>query len=100
MLPVIDVRAGALADAGDFIIEYVNDVDVDTFDLFDDRYSNAGYGVRVRPIKAALLPTFQALALTPQPLVPDEYRSRITCDRRPANKSVQFPFRCPSSSAP
>ncbi|MBS0504466.1 MAG: hypothetical protein JSS55_11855 [Proteobacteria bacterium] len=96
--PTFDVIEGGITDAGDFVIEYIKDVDLDNFSLFKDRFSDEGYGVRWRPIKEALRPDFAALAAAPAPAVPSFFLSRIECDTRPKDKTVQFPFRCPAGA--
>jgi hypothetical protein len=94
--PTFEVSHRALTDAGDFVIEYTKDVDLDKFDLFDDRFSDDGYGVRWRTIKEAIRPEFAALPAGPVPAVPAQFNSRIECEQRPKNKKIQFPFRCPA----
>ena len=96
--PSFEVAHGAVTDAGDFVIEYTRDVDLDSFDLFDDRYSDEGYGVRWRAIKGGLRPEFAALPAGPSPEVPAQFRSRIECEQRPKSKKIQFPFRCAVAS--
>jgi hypothetical protein len=96
--PTIDVTPGAVTDAGDFVIEYTKEVDLDHFDLFDDRFSDEGYGVRWRAIRDGIRPDFAALPAGPPPAVPAQFHSRIECEQRPKNKTVQFPFRCPAGS--
>jgi hypothetical protein len=97
--PTIEVKQAALTDAGDFVVEYVKEVDLDNADLFADRFADEGYGVRWRAIKEPLRSDFAAFAAGPAPSVPAAFFSRIECDQRPKNKSVQFPFRCSSPSA-
>jgi hypothetical protein len=93
--PTFEVASGKLTDAGDFVIEYVREADLDNFDLFSERFSVEGYGIRWRPIKALVSPDFAGIGVGVEPIVPAEFHSRIECDERPKNKSVQFPFKCP-----
>jgi hypothetical protein len=95
--PTFEVSQGAITDAGDFVIEYTKEVDLDNFDLFSDRFSDEGYGVRWRAIKDAIRPEFTSLPIGPVAVVPPHFLSRIECERRPKSKSVQFPFRCPAT---
>lgn len=97
--PTFEVARGAVTDLGDFVIEYTKDVDLDNFDLFDDRFSNEGYDVRWRPIRDGLGPEFAALSAGPALVVPPQFLSRIECEKRPKNRTVQFPFRCPAASS-
>lgn len=97
--PTIEVSQSALTDAGDFVIEYTKEVDLDNADLFADSFGDEGYGVRWRAIKDAVRPDFAAITVGPNPIVPANFASRIECDRRPKDKSVQYPFRCPSTPA-
>jgi hypothetical protein len=98
--PTIDVTPGALTDAGDFIIEYTPAVDLDRFDLFDDKFTSQTYDVRWRPLADSAPAEFGSLAKAAAPVVPDYFRSRIECEVRPRNYTVQFPFRCPAATAP
>jgi len=97
--PAFEVSHGTLTDAGDFVIEYTKEVDLDKFDLFDDRFSDEGYGVRWRAIKDGVRPEFASLPVGPVPAVPPQFLSRIECEQRPKGKLVQFPFRCPAADA-
>lgn len=97
--PTIEVKQAALTDAGDFVIEYTKEVDLDNADLFDDRFADEGYGVRWRAIKDAIKSDFAALPTGPLPVIAPDFQSRIECDQRPKNKSVQFPFRCSGTAA-
>jgi hypothetical protein len=99
--PMFEVSHGAVTDAGDFVIEYVKATDLDTVDLFADSYSAEGYDVRWRSIGDAIRPEFAALPAGPAISVPAQFRSRIECEQRPKDKTIQFPFRCPAAgSAP
>lgn len=97
--PTFEVSHGAMTDAGDFVIEYTKEVDLDKFDLFDDRFSDEGYGVRWRAIKDMVRAEFAALPAGPVPAVPSQFLSRIECEQRPKDRKVQFPFRCPAASS-
>lgn len=94
-----EVAARSVTDAGDFVIEYTNSVDLDYFDLMSDRYSDKGYGVRWRAIKEPILAAFTAVPLSPPPHIDPSFVSRIECDQRPKDKLIQFPFRCPAAVA-
>ncbi|MBO9712942.1 hypothetical protein [Sphingomonas sp.] len=96
--PTLEVAEGAVTDGGDFVIEYTKEVDLDKVDLFDDSFSDEGYGVRWRAIKPAIAPPFAALRAGPAPVVPPEFRSRIECEQRPKSMKIQFPFRCPATN--
>ncbi|MET0246793.1 MAG: hypothetical protein ABW182_08620 [Sphingomonas sp.] len=96
--PTLEVREGALTDGGDFVIEYIKAVDLDTVSLFDDNYSNEVYDVRWKPIRDALLPEFAALPTGPAIQVPAGFKSRIECEQRPKTYKIQFSFRCPASA--
>jgi hypothetical protein len=96
--PTFEVSPNAMMDWGDFIIEYAKEVDLDNFDLFSQRFSDEGYEIRWRAIKAAVPPAFATLPAGPTSVVPANFLSRIECEQRPKNKTVQFPFRCPAAS--
>ncbi len=95
--PTIEIGKAALTDAGDFVIEYTKEVDLDNADLFADRFADEGYGVRWRAINEAVRPDFSGFAAGPAPSVPTSFNSRIECNLRPKNRTVQFPFRCPAT---
>lgn len=92
--PTFEVSHGAVTDAGDFVIEYTKEVDLDNFDLFGDRFSDEGYGVRWRAIKDKIRPEFASLPAGSVTAVPPQFLSRIECEQRPKSKVIQFPFRC------
>jgi hypothetical protein len=93
--PTFQVVQGAITDAGDFVIEYTKEVDLDNFNLFSDRFSDEGYGVRWRAIKDTISPSLAAFPAGPSPAIPSSFLSKIECEKRPKDKLVQFPFRCP-----
>lgn len=92
--PTFTISVNQLTDAGDFILEYIKPVDLTTVDLFKDRLSDDAYAIRWRPIREPLPNAFVALPIEPLPPVSSQFHSRIECERRPKNKTVQFPFRC------
>jgi hypothetical protein len=92
--PTFTISANRLTDAGDFILEYIKDVDLTTVDLFKDRLSDDAYAIRWRPIRQPLQNAFVTMPIESLPPVSSEFHSRIECERRPKNKTVQFPFRC------
>lgn len=92
--PAFEITRGAITDAGDFVIEYTKDVDLDNFNLFSDQLSDDGYGVRWRSIKEPILPIFAGVPAGASPEVPSVFQSRIECEQRPKDKLVQYPFRC------
>ncbi len=92
--PDFSVAAGALTDAGDFIIEYTGTAEIAKLDLFSERFDDDRYGVRWKPIATPLPASFAALPTSPAPVVAERYRSRIQCAQRPKTLTVQFPFIC------
>jgi hypothetical protein len=92
--PTFTISVNRLTDAGDFILEYIKPVDLTTVDLFKDWLSDDAYAIRWRPIREPLPDAFVAMPIEPLPPVLSQFHSRIECEQRPKNKTVQFPFRC------
>lgn len=94
-VPSFEVEAGKLTDAGEFILEARPDAPISEeaalkFLMRDHR----AFEIRVRP--AAVPPPASVAKATsgPQPIVPAEFVSRISCRQRPKGAMMYLPFTC------
>ena len=86
--PIIEVSAGKLTEAGDFILEYNGEVNGAKVD------QGAGYNLRWRPLKSTAGEAFSGLQPAPAVSAESEFRSRIQCDARPAGVLLYIPRQC------
>lgn len=93
--PVFEVEEGKLTDAGEFILEAPagTPIDEDSALKYAQR-SGPSFMVRVRPIAAAVPKEFQSLEAGPAPVVPETFRSNISCAKRPPGAMMYIPFDC------
>jgi hypothetical protein len=90
--PVFEVAAGQMTTAGDFIVEYTGPIPPAGTSLFDVDAEPHQWQLRWREGEQALQ-GFEMLTLN-RPSVPEEWRSRITCNRRPEGVTLYIPFAC------
>jgi len=90
--PVFEVFAGQMTAAGDFIVEYTGPIPQAGTSLFDVDAKPNQWQLRWREGEHAMQ-GFETLTLN-RPSVADEWRSRITCNRRPQAITLYIPFTC------
>ena len=90
--PVFEVAAGQMTTAGDFIVEYTGPIPPAGTSLFDVDAEPHQWQLRWREGEQTLQ-GFETLTLN-RPSVPEEWRSRITCNRRPEGVTLYIPFAC------
>lgn len=90
------VEPGKLSDAGDFVVEYAGTITDPRANVFEERKGPTNFALRRRPTStaAATATAFDSLPRTPLPEVPEDFRSRITCESRPAGTLLYIPFAC------
>lgn len=94
-VPMFEVTAGRLTDAGEFILEARPDAPIDEKNGFEFLIcDHSAFKIRVRPTAAPLDAGFQTLATGPAPDVPPGFESRITCRQRPKGATLYMPFAC------
>lgn len=91
--PAFDVKDGGLTDAGDFILEYTGPRpigEINGIAEVDEHRSD----IRWKPIAAPKPAAFANLAEAGMPMIPEIFRSRITCETRPKGVMLFIPFSC------
>ena len=96
--PAFAVVAGALTDAGEYVLE------LPLGSKLGERISsreaierNLKAAIRWRPIAAPLLTTFVSVTAGPSPSVPAEFRSNLRCEIKPKDATgmmLFYPFEC------
>lgn len=94
-VPWFEVAAGKLTDAGEFILEArpgapIGEDAALKFLMRDHR----AFEIRVRPTDVPRPPAFSAVPAGPDPHVPPEFRSQISCRKRPKGAMMYLPFTC------
>ena len=94
-VPSFEVEAGKLTDAGEFILEARPDAPISEeaalkFLLRDHR----AFEIRVRASALPRPAAFGAAGTGPEPNVPAEFQSRISCRQRPKGAMMYLPFTC------
>ena len=92
--PLLLVEVGKLSEAGDFIMEYNGTITDPRMNVMSQRKESTGYDLRWRAMAPETSPAFAGLSRTAEAVVPEEFKSRIRCDSRPAGVSLYIPFEC------
>jgi hypothetical protein len=95
LVPSFEVEAGKLTELGEIILEARPDAPISEeaalkFLLRDHR----AFEVRVRPITAPRPAGFGTVTFGPEPSVPAEFKSQISCRQRPKGAMMYLPFTC------
>lgn len=92
--PFLVVEAGRFTDGGDIIVEYDGPVRDPRGNINQVKKSPLDYALRWRPLGGGPPAAFAEMPATSPLEVPARFRSRITCERRPAGVMLYIPFAC------
>jgi hypothetical protein len=92
--PLIDIKSGALTEAGDFIVEYTGTFTDPQIGRSSFGKNPLDYALRWRPLPAQEGEAFSGLEQINVSEVSDAFKSRVTCDKRPPGVSLYIPFEC------
>ncbi|MBV8686651.1 MAG: hypothetical protein JOZ90_12155 [Alphaproteobacteria bacterium] len=93
--PVIEVAAGRVTDAGEFIVEAAPGSPITEKAGSDFADHNPGaFDMRLRPSTVPLPAAFAGLPAGPQVAVPPGFASNVKCLRRPKGATLYVPFDC------
>jgi len=91
--PLLEVRAGHLTDAGDFIVEYTGAVQPGKH-VGEITKNGTDYALRWKPLAPDSKNKFSSLPLVQTTDVDAAFQSRITCAERPKGVLLYIPFAC------
>ncbi len=93
--PEFEVVAGKVTDIGDVILEATEGSPIDEANAFAFMQRNArAFQIRFQPAARPLPDGFAAAMTGPPPVVAPEFRSKISCAKRPKGAALYFPFTC------
>lgn len=91
--PTFEVKEGGFTEAGDFILEYSGPRPMAEIDGIGE-VDALDADIRWLPIASAKPAAFASLADAGAPMIPDGFKSRITCAARPKGVMLYIPFAC------